>query len=151
MNQLYKDLEQLSVPTIEDINFQNELRRSLLKHHFTPHRSALRLRVAIACACVLAIFGFATIINPDIAYRLNQIAFGADTKGHPGNTAGKNYAGLQGTSLQNPDIAPYFPVQNFQEEKAYVIRKYTSPKNGAVMVVSEFGNKPVKMIQTGGY
>lgn len=151
MNKLYKDLENLSVPRIEDSAFQHDLRRSLMARYHSPQRKATaRMRVALAFACVLAVIGCASVINPTIAYRLNAIAFGGEAQQLPAGSADIHYAGLKETTLQNPDIAPYLPVNDFQEEKAYIIRKYTSRDKGAVMVVSEFGNKPVKMIQTGG-
>ncbi len=146
MDELKKRLEQMEVPIIKNDPFQQELRRLLIAK-FIPHHSAGRmlLRLGTALVMILALFGIVSVVNPGWAYKVNNMAFNKDHEPDierldlPAHLASSSY-----TSINNPEISNQIDPKQYVEDKSYVIRKYKSPRNGAVMIVSEFderGNK----------
>ncbi len=143
MDELKKRLEEMEVPLLKDDPFQHELRRLLIAK-FIPHRSAGRmlLRLGTALVVVLAMFGVVSVVNPGWAYKVNNMAFnkneGPDVErlDLPSHLANSSY-----TSINNPEISNQIDPKQYVEDKSYVIRRYKSPRNGAVMIVSEFDER----------
>jgi hypothetical protein len=92
-----------------------------------------------------------TIVHPQIAVKLNDLAFKNDKT----ETADQNNdaeldrllaeqlnENLKYTSIYNPELMDKLDPSDFQEDKSYIIRKYTSSTQGSVMMISEFNNKP---------
>jgi hypothetical protein len=163
MKDLEKKLLELEIPTLESDPFEHELRRNLVNRFFNKERNYKRnFRLSLGFAALLAVFGFWTIINPQVALELNEIAF--QTEEIPvresllSETADdeiSSYAlaldkynelmdNMKTTSIYNPRLSGKLNPESFEEDRAYLIRKYTSQTEGSVMIVSEINQKPNK-------
>ena len=138
-------LNDLKIPTIENDPFENKLRKNLIQKYYTSEKKYKRnLRLAVGFACLLAIFGCSTILNPEIAYKINRFAFKKDVPSKlelqgrkllfPGND-------MTYTSIHNPELQGKINPADYTEDKAFIIRRYTSSTEGSVMIVSEFKQK----------
>ena len=145
MKDLEQILEKMPIPGKEDEQFEYKLRRELLdKYHKTTNGYKLKFKVAVAFSCLMLIFGCTTIIKPDIALKLNNLAFNKSTKIV---SSEQDYSGMENlayTSIYNPNLTSKLDPEKFQEDKTYLVRKYTSSEEGGLMIVSEFDQKPKK-------
>lgn len=158
METFEKKLLAMEVPRHEDAEFENELRFRLLNDFFEPARKyRLKLRLALAAAALLAVFSVSLVAFPRLAFDLHALAVAEDSSMEPPASArtipasfnaGARSAEVPGksmpyTTIHHPGLARKIDPSLYEEEKAYVIRKYTSRDNEALMIVSEF-DKPGK-------
>lgn len=144
MKDLEQILEKMPIPGKEDEQFEYKLRRELLdKYHKTTNGYKLKFKVAVAFSCLMLIFGCTTIIKPDIALRLNNLAFNKESK-IVDSDQNSELENLAYTSIYNPNLTSKLDPDKFQEDKTYLVRKYTSSEEGGLMIVSEFDQKPKK-------
>jgi hypothetical protein len=147
MNEFEKKLFEMKVPRIEDDPFEDELRQTLLNTCYNPRRGYMwQFKLAAGIACVFAVFLFSIIMKPDLAIELNRIAFQTEEMkdvGAPYSLADPNTLPqeLTYTSIYNPRLTEKINPENYREDSAYIIRKYTSPKEGSIMIVSEFNQQ----------
>ncbi|MCF7793321.1 MAG: hypothetical protein K9N09_04435 [Candidatus Cloacimonetes bacterium] len=145
MKDLEIKLENMSVPQIEDEQFEYKLRRDLLdRYHQKTNNYRFRFRAAMAFCCLLLVFGCATILNPDVAVKINNMAFKKDIKIVPADQDCFSLENLAYTSIYNPNLTSKLDPDKFQEDKTYLVRKYVSSEEGGVMIVSEFDQKQNK-------
>ncbi len=146
MKNFEKEIEKIKIPRLENDPFESKLRASLVEKYFDKsHIYAVRFRYAVAFASLLLIFTFVSILNPTIAYKINRFAFQSEQpeESENINAAENNHNQqqedfLRYTSIHNPSLSNKLDPADFEEDKAYLIRKYTSSTEGSVMVVSEF-------------
>lgn len=145
MKDLEIKLEKMSIPQIEDEQFEYQLRRKLLDRYYQKTNSyRFRFRAAIAFSCLLLIFGCITVLNPDIAVKINNIAFQKNIKIVPTDQDCSALENLAYTSIYNPNLTSKLDPEKFEEDKTYLVRKYVSSEEGGLMIVSEFDQKQQK-------
>ncbi|MDO9576494.1 MAG: hypothetical protein Q7J16_01280 [Candidatus Cloacimonadales bacterium] len=145
MKDLEKKLESMRIPNLEDEQFEYKLRRQLLDKYFKTSKSyKWKFRVVVAFSCLMLIFGCVTIIKPDIALKLNNLAFNKSTKIISAEQDCSSMENLAYTSIYNPNLTSKIDPDKFQEDKTYLVRKYTSSEEGGLMIVSEFNQTPKK-------
>ena len=154
MKKLKNILRDLEVPKLDNDPFEQELRRDLTNRYFSYKPNyRFRPKLVAAFALLLFIFMISTIIHPQIAVKLNDLAFKKDKT----ETNDQSYdeeldrllaeqlnESLKYTSIYNPELMDKLDPSDFQEDKSYIIRKYTSSTQGSVMMISEFDNKSGK-------
>ena len=146
MDKFEQKLFDMGIPETENYELQNKLRRQLVQKYFNIERKyKKRFRIAAAFACLLAVFIVSTILRPKIADDLNRFAFQKDkieeTSKEDELVPIDDF--IRQTSIYNPKLINKINPTNYQEEKAYIIRKYVSSQNGNLMIISEFDqNKP---------
>jgi len=138
-------LNDLKIPTIENDPFENKLRKNLIQKYYTSEKKYKRnLRLAVGFACLLAIFGCSTILNPEIAYKINRFTFKKNVLS-PLELQGRKLlsrgSDMTYTSIHNPELQGKINPADYTEDKAFIIRRYTSSTEGSVMIVSEFKQK----------
>ena len=142
-------MNDLHLPEPENDGHETRLRAALRERYFGVEKKyRYRFRLSVGFASVLLAILFVFIWNPEFAIRANQIAFQSKTTERldpAADAANQEYVDY--TSLYNPEIYPMFHDEEYEEEKAYVIRKYNSPAKGELMIVSEFD--PVESIPVG--
>jgi len=145
MKDLDMILENMQIQNNEDEQFEYKLRRELLdKFHKPSNGYKLKFKVALAFSSLMLIFGCTTIISPDIALKLNNLAFQKSEKIVASNENSAELENLAYTSIYNPNLTEKIDPDKFQEDKTYLVRKYTSTEEGGLMIVSEFDKKPKK-------
>ena len=148
MKNFENELQKIKVPVLKDDHFEQELRQELEKKYFYPRNGyRLKFKFAIGTACLLAIFSFSTILYPKIALKINKFAFQKQKlfeKERIEETIQPEIDNMRYTSIYSPKLVDKVNPSEFKEDKAYVIRKYTSADQGSVMIVSEFKQKPQK-------
>ncbi len=147
MKDLENKLFSIDVPKIEDDPFENELRRKLVNRFYKPANNfQFKFKLATALASLLLIFGCVIVIQPGIALSLNKLIFPSNIMvAERENNDTENE--LAYTSIYNPQLVDKLDPSKFREDKTYIIRKYISSEEGAVMIVSEFDQrkKPKKI------
>ncbi len=142
-------LNAMNVPGPENDGYDIQLRAALKEHYFGREKKyQYRFRLSVGFASALLMILFVFIWNPELAIRANQIAFRSNAPERldsSADNADEEYVDY--TSLYNPELYPIFHEENYEEEKAYVIRKYKSSEKGELMIVSEFD--PVDTIPVG--
>ncbi len=139
-------LNDLKIPSIESDPFENKLRRDLIQKFYAPEKKYKRnLRLAVGFACLLAIFGCSTILNPEIAYKINRLTFKKNVLSKI-ELQGRKLIPIESdmayTSIRNPALYGKINPADYIEDKAFLIRRYTSDTEGSVMIVSEFKQTP---------
>ena len=146
MKNFENKLNNLKIPTIENDIFENELRSNLIQKYYTSEKKYKRnLRLAVGFACLLAIFGCSTILNPEIAYKINRFTFKKNVLSKlelQGRKLLSSESNMTYTSIHNPELKGKLNPTDYIEDKAFLIRRYTSSTEGSVMIVSEFKQKP---------
>ena len=142
MKDLENKLFSMDVPKIEDDPFENELRRKLINRFYKPANNfRFKFKLATALASLLLIFGCAAVIHPNMILSLNKLVFPSHNvllaERDDSNTENE----LAYTSIFNPQLVSKLDPSKFHEDKAYIIRKYISAEEGAVMIISEFNQK----------
>jgi hypothetical protein len=148
MKDLENKLFSIDVPKIEDDPFENELRRKLVNKFYKPvNNFRFKFKVATALASLLLIFGCAAVIHPNMILSLNKLIFPSRNIMIVGRDDSDAENELAYTSIFNPQLVSKLDPSKFQEDKAYIIRKYISAEEGAVMIISEFDQrrKPKKI------
>jgi len=87
------------------------------------------------------------VIKPQFAYRAHNFTFRTSEESavQPEDFVPFN-DNFRYTTIHNPSIGSEFNPDNYVEDKAYVVRKYRSPKtNDALLIVSEFKSQPVQL------
>ncbi len=154
MKKLKNLLRELEVPKLENDPFEQELRRNLKNKYFS-YKPNYRFRSQLATAFALAFFLFmvSTIAFPQIAVKINNFAFNKTeiNKSEEINDeeldrllAEQLNENMKYTSIYHPELSGKLDPDEFKEDKAYLIRKYTSSTQGSVMMISEFENNPKK-------
>lgn len=143
MKDLENKLNQMRIPQIESEEFEQKLRRELIKkYHNTTDNYKLKFRYAAAFACLLLVFGCTTILKPDIALKINNIAFNkTEMIVCEDEVNCSEFEKFRYTSINSPELETRIDSDKFKEDKAYVIRKYTSAEEGGLMIVSEFNQR----------
>ncbi|OPX26073.1 MAG: hypothetical protein B1H06_06245 [Candidatus Cloacimonas sp. 4484_143] len=143
MKDLENKLNEMKIPRIESEEFEQSLRRELIKKYHNPaEKYKLKFRYASAFACLLLVFGCTTILKPDLALKINNIAFNKTEVIVCEDEVNCNeLEKFRYTSINSPELESRIDPDKFKEDKAYVIRKYTSSEEGGLMIVSEFDRK----------
>lgn len=143
MKDLENILNEMKVPKIESDEFESSLRRELIKKYYNPTESyKLKFRYAAAFACLLLVFGCTTILKPDLALKINNLAFKqSKVIVQEEDINCPELEKFRYTSINNPELETRIDPDKFKEDKAYVIRKYVSSEEGGLMIVSEFDQK----------
>lgn len=141
MKNFEKAIEKIKVPNIEHDPYEAKLRASIFNKYFDrSKRYNTKFYYAAGFASVLLVFTLISIFNPSITYKINQFAFNDQTEELPQveevNQQKEDF--LRYTSIHNPNLSQKLDPNDFEEDRAYLIRKYTSNTEGSVMVVSEF-------------
>ncbi|HHE37631.1 MAG TPA: hypothetical protein ENL20_03545 [Candidatus Cloacimonetes bacterium] len=141
MNKFEERLLELEVPETENYEFQNKLRQKLKHKYFSIERKyKKRYKLVTAFTCLLVIFIISVILKPKIVDDINRFAFQKEkiegTSKEEELVPIDNF--IRQTSIYNPKLVNKINPTNYQEEKAYIIRKYVSSKNGNLMIISEF-------------
>jgi len=154
MKNLENLLHNIEVPKLENDPFEHELKRRLTKKYFDKMPGyKLKLSLATAFAAVLFFFTISTIIEPQIAVKLNQLTFNKPAENQENDIneeeldrllAEQLNENLRYTSIYNPELMNKLDPADFEEDKAYIIRKYTSNTQGSVMMISEFNKQASK-------
>ena len=142
MKDLENELFSMDVPKIEDDPFENELRKKLVSRFYKPvNNFRFKFKVATALASLLLIFGCVIVIQPGVALSLNKLLFPSHNVMIVERDNNDIENELAYTSIFNPQLVSKLDPSKFQEDKAYIIRKYISAEEGAVMIISEFNQK----------
>ena len=147
MKDLENKLFSMDVPKIENDPFENELRRKLVNRFYKPTNNfRFKFKLATALASLLLIFGCVIVIQPGVALSLNKLIFPSNIMAAERDDSGTENE-LAYTSIFNPQLVDRLDPSKFREDKTYIIRKYISAEEGAVMIVSEFDQrkKPKKL------
>jgi hypothetical protein len=154
MKKLENILDNLKVPQLEDDPFEHELRRKLTNRYFNNRPNyRFRSKFVTVLALLLLTFTVSTIVEPGIAVKLNNFAFNKPLEAETDTINDEELDRLMAeqlnenmkyTSIYNPELMDKLDPSDFKEDKAYLIRKYTSSTQGSVMMISEFDNKPKK-------
>ena len=141
MENIEKKLMEMEVPVLENDPFEHQLRRELLDRYFSPVRKYRRnSRFAFGFAGVLVVLMCTIVLNPRIAYELNPFTYEEESlsrfvaKGESVFEA----EDMPYTSIHNPELVKKIDPAKYREDKAFIIRRYTSPDEGSIMIVSEF-------------
>ncbi len=148
MKDLENKLFSIDVPKIEDDPFENELRRKLVNKFYKPvNNFRFKFKLATALASLLLIFGCVAVIHPGMILSLNKLVFPSHNVVIVERDDSNIENELAYTSIFNPQLVSKLDPSKFQEDKAYIIRKYISAEEGAVMIISEFNQrrKPKKI------
>ena len=141
MENFEKKLMEMKVPVLDNDPLEHELRRELLDRYFSPVRKYRRnSRFAFGFAGVLVVLMCTIVLNPRIAYELNSFAYREEKFSR---VVGRGDAGFERddmtyTSIYNPELAKKIDPGKYEEDTAFIIRRYTSPDEGSIMIVSEF-------------
>ena len=143
MKDLENKLNQMRIPQIESEEFEQKLHRELIKkYHNSTENYKLKFRYAVGFACLMLIFGCTTILKPDVALKINNIAFNRTEIIVCEDEVGcSELEKFRFTTINSPQLESKIDPDKFKEDKAYVIRKYTSAEEGGLMIVSEFDQK----------
>lgn len=152
MKNLEDILSELDIPVISDDPYQPELRRKLVQRYF-PSTSAykIRFRFAMSLLLVFALFIGIMIINPGFNQRIHHLFFREKAAVIPNYLTELNepdpeldrllqeeLARMKYTSIYNPLLEGKVDPADYQEDKTYLIRKYTSSTQESIMIISEF-------------
>lgn len=142
MKKFETKLANLKVPIIKDDPLENDLRRDLANHFFSRDKIyKKRFRVSMTFAAILLLFGCATVLNPRIALRLNNLAFKNAEPEFPEFMARDDVPEqtlVDYSSINNPKLEGKLDPAKYREDKAYIVRRYISADDGSVMIVSEY-------------
>ncbi|MCD6101910.1 MAG: hypothetical protein J7J77_02515 [Candidatus Cloacimonetes bacterium] len=143
MKNFEEKLQKLNIPGIEDDPFEDELRNNILNKYFKPEiKYKHKLKLAYSLACLIAVLLVLTLIKPQIAYRINQLAFQkSEETEFPAESDYPLIGDMTYTSIYNPTLSDKIDPNRYTEDKAYIIRRYKSRNNETIMIVSEFGQK----------
>ena len=148
MKKFEEKLETVTVPKLENDPFEQELKAKLAGHYFSPTRKVkTRLRWAVGFAALFFVIAIGLVIKPQFAFTVHNFTFRTSEdsavqqeKLMPFN----DY--FRYTTIRNPSLGSEFDPNNYVEDKAYVVRKYRSPKtNDALLIVSEFKSQSVQL------
>jgi hypothetical protein len=80
------------------------------------------------------------IFNPQIAYEINRFASQREEPWEMGTEKSllSEDSDLLYTSIYHPKLVQKIDPEKYKEDKAFIIRRYTSPDEGSIMIVSEF-------------
>lgn len=151
MKQFENKLDELNIDKIETPVFRANLRRDLESQYFQDKKSSIfRKKLSFIPATVLSILLISFIIKPELPKQLNQFIFRQKVEISEDITLEniQQNLQLQYTSIHNPSLIGEINPNNFIEDKAYLIRKYNSPQDGSILIVSEFGDGFNKQIIT---
>jgi len=141
MNKFEERLLDLEVPETENYEHQNKLRRQLIQKYFNVERKyKKRYKLVTAFTCLLVIFLISMILKPKIVDDINRFAFQKEKIEEISKEEELVPIDdfIRQTSIYNSKLANKINPTNYQEEKAYIIRKYVSSQNGNLMIISEF-------------
>lgn len=158
MKNLEDILSELDIPVIEDDPFQPELRRKLVQKYFpSAPVYKTRFRFALSLLLVFAIFTGIMIINPGFNQRIHHLVFQEKAAVTPDFLTEQNetdpeldrllqeeLARMKYTSIYNPLLEGKLDPADYQEDKTYLIRKYTSSTQESIMIISEFPQEKPK-------
>ncbi len=148
MKNFEEHLTTMEIPLVENDRHLNILKNKLEAHYFNPiRRVQLQLRWALGFAVFFFAIAFGLIVKPQIALQAHNVTFrGNNNVSFVSETSAKNPDCLEYTSIRNPKLRGEIDPDQYQEDKAYVIRKYRSHENNdAVLIVSEFEAQPTQL------
>jgi hypothetical protein len=141
MKKFEEILDTIEVPVLQDDSLEHELRSQLINRYFS---STKRVYASLRWAVGFAVFFFAIaltlIIKPQFAAKAHSFTFRDSERSAVKQTMPVDFDNcMRYTSIQNPSIRDKIDPKEYQEDKAYVIRKYKSQEtDDAVLIVSEF-------------
>lgn len=153
MKDLEKTLSSLKIPQLETDPFEDVLRNRLTDKYFNLEQTyRKKYRIALAFSCLLFVFCLGMILYPKVGLSINDLTsakkeipdqFSAETnlpQDEINVCVNSILDDLKNSSIHNPYLADKIDPANYQQDKTYLIRKYTSQTQGSLMIVSEFKN-----------
>jgi len=153
LDKFEEKLLQIKVDKPEAGQFQQQLRRQLIEKYVKEKPTyQTHFRLAFGLACLLVFFAVLTVADPRVALKLNELTWNNFQPEKMEQRSNDAFAReLEYTTINNPQLMQQIDAGEYEEEKAYIIRKYRSHNNKPVMVVSEYKSQPGSMIkQTSG-
>lgn len=149
MDKFEEKLLQMKVDKPEADQFQQQLRRQLIEKYVKDQPSyQTQFRLAFGLACLLVFFAVLTVADPRVALKLNELTWNNFQSESLEQRSNESFAReLEYTTINNPQLMQQIDAGEYEEEKAYIIRKYRSHNNKPVMVVSEYKNQPGSLIK----
>jgi len=139
MEQFEKRLFNLKVPKLENDSLKHSLRRDLIARFVNPEaKYRLKFKLAVGFSALMLILFLTILLKPQIATQINRVAFhkkqdsAANEMKIPDNLLRYSSADFPATNSILPENA----------NKTYIIRRYSTGKNGKIMVVSEINKNP---------
>jgi len=148
MKKFEETCENLNVPHIKDDPHEQVLRNKLEEHYFSPvHRTRIQLKWAVGFAVFFFVIAVSLVLQPKIALKAHNITFrSTEVPAVKPELPFSESECLRYTSIRNPKLRNEIDPNQYQEDKAYVIRKYRSKEtNDAVLIVSEFDKQPTQL------
>ena len=147
MKKFEETLEKIEVPMVENDPLERELHSKLVRRYFDSTKIAYTgFRWAVGFAVFFFAIALTLIIKPQFALKAHSLTFrtSAESAVKPAIQEDLNNC-LRYTSIQNPSIRDKIDPEQYREDKAFVIGKYTSQEtNDAVLIVSEFNAQPTQ-------
>jgi len=148
MKKFEETLVKIEVPIIKDELLEQELHSQLINRYFSTTKKVYTgLRWAVGFAVLFFVVALTLVIKPQFALKAHELTFrySTDSSVKSKETTGLNDC-LKYTSIRNPSIPNNIDPEKYQEDKAYVIRKYKSQEtDDAVLIVSEFDAKQTQL------
>lgn len=141
MKKFEETLEKIDVPVLKDDPFEHELRSQLVNRYFSSTKRVYAgLRWAVGFAVLFFVVALTLVIRPQFALKAHELTFRESADSVVKSEAAMELNDyMKYTSIRNPSIHDEINPEKYQEDKAYVIRKYRSHEtNDAVLIVSEF-------------
>jgi hypothetical protein len=148
LQELEKQLEDMKTPVPPITGHEARLREHIHKKYFKTEADIFwKLRLVSTSALILAAFLVTILIHPELAFKANRLLSLNDSqKSVKDAELDKILTNLDYTSINNPGLKSSLDPAEFSEDKAYLIRKYSSDEKGSVMIVSEFEPKEKKRL-----
>ena len=145
MEQFEKRLFNLKVPKLENDPLKHSLRRDLINAFLnTTSKYKLKYKIAVGFSALMVILFIAIMVKPQIALKINQFAFNKNEKPAPVNPSVPDDNLLRYTATEYPSISTKSILPESNGNRTYIIRRYSTGKNGKIMVVSEIKKSPRK-------
>jgi hypothetical protein len=140
LQELEKQLEDMDVPAPLVSGHEARLKEQIHQKYFNQQTDLFwKMRLVSTTAIILAAFLITIVVNPNIAFKANRLlSFNNSDESFQDTDLDKILTNLDYTSINNPRLKSSLDPAEFSEDKAYLIRKYSSDKKGSVMIVSEF-------------
>jgi len=146
----------MHVPEPESSSHEAQLKYNIHAKYFHNTANVIywKFRFVSVMATALVSILITFIVNLNIAYRVNQFVMQEEVPKTSDESFDEMLPNIDYTSIKNPGLKSSLDPDQFQEDKSYVIRKYTSTNNGSVMIISEFepeNTKTVSAVHAGSY
>lgn len=159
MNDLEKRLMKIETPKPKNEQFKKKLHDRLVKKYHSEGSKYQRLfHYSLVYATFMMLFVLGALIYPDVALKINELAFKKNSKqiakidvDKKQTDSLKELDNVDGvfddtqlsdkfsyTSIHHPNLKDAINPQNYKEDKAFIIRKYVSQDSQSIMIISEF-------------